>query len=312
MASTDANIKTGPYNTYKFFTSGVEKASNGRVKFTELVGAVTLPQKYDGLISGLTEIGGNPCQVNTGRFPCSEVMVIPPLFTACARPGMVAREAYLTLPEMQKEFADVHILTMFGVRPSPPGIGFGTKTKAVRNLDDAKGMKMGMYGEWGTKECAALGFVPVAVPNNVVYENLQKGVVEGSFMDPEFIISQNVGEIIKYWHEITILYTPFWWGMNQKTWDSLPADIQKIMTDQAALMPDFCDKFMANSVKDCFAKYPNIEIINYPKAEQDRWNARIAPVQAEFLARLTAKGLDGQKVYDTFAKLYTKYSAPAP
>ena len=84
------------------------------------------------------------------------------------------------------------------------------------------------------------------------------------------------------------------------------------MTDQAALMPNFIDKFMANSIKDVFAKYPNVEIVNYPKAEQDRWNAAIAPVQKEYIDRVTAKGVDGQKVYDKWVELLNQYKNPAP
>ena len=100
---------------------------------------------------------------------------------------------------------------------------------------------MGIYGEWGTKVVTALGGAPVAVPPPAIYESLQRKIVDGSGCDPEILENSKVYEVVKYWHYLNFQFVPFFFAMSNNAWNKLPADIQKIMTDKAALMADRID-----------------------------------------------------------------------
>jgi TRAP-type C4-dicarboxylate transport system substrate-binding protein len=290
----------------------VEKASNGRIKFDYLVGAVTPDGMYDSLIAGAGDIASTVILINSGRFPTLELMTVPDFFTKCQRPSNVAWYLWQNTPEIQDEFSDAKVMAMFATVPSPPGIGFATIDKPITTLEDMKGVKMGIYGKWGTKMTDALGFTPVAVPAFEVYESIQRGVVDGSFMSANFLTIQNVGELVKYWHPITMNFCPFWLSMNWDSWNKLPPDIQKIMEDLATEIPDNVDIILEDEMAQVMAMWPEVEVVQIAPDEQVRWRERQNPVQAEYIAELTAKGYNGQAAFDEMNQLFREYAEALP
>jgi len=203
-------------------------------------------------------------------------------------------------------------VAIFGTPPTPPGIGFATTDKPVRTLADAKGMKLGQYGEWGTKEVNALGFTAVAVPPWEVYEAMQRGLVDGSNMDIVFLDTQNVGEIAKYWHPLGFIYCPFFMCINQDTWAGLPDDVKKGMMDAGANVPDNSDWGQEDYVSGILPRWPNIEVVDIAPDEQERWKATQDPIQQEYLDMLTKeKGVaNAQQIWDRMNELLDEYDTP--
>jgi TRAP-type C4-dicarboxylate transport system substrate-binding protein len=290
----------------------VTQNTGGRVTFNDLVGSVTGPDMYDQLIAGTGDIAYQVVIVNTGRFPSIEIATVCNFFTVCQRPSCVFRDMYNEFPEIQKEFSEVKMLTCWGTPPSPPGIGFVTKDKPVRTLEDAKGMKLGQYGVWGTKEVANLGFTPVAVPPWEVYESLQKGLVDGSNMDVIFLTNFRVGEVVKYWHPISFIFCPFWLAMNKDTWNKLPPDVQKVIMDATAKVHDNSDWGQRAFAATMLPAWPNVTEVKIAPEEQQRWIATQKPVQQEYIDMLKSKGVDGQKIFDRMNELFAKYAEPLP
>jgi len=287
----------------------VEKATNSRVKFIDLIGAVTEPTQYDGVVSGVGDIGANTILMTTGRFPRLEIMTQLDLFTTVYRPARVGAELYKKFPSIQQEFSDVKILCAYAATPSPPGIGMATASKPVYTLADAKGMKIGNYGLWGTKLTEALGFTAVAVPPFNAFESLQRGVIDGSFLDALMLDYLKIGEVVDYWHPISAQLSPFWFAMNWNTWNNLPPDIQKVFEDVAQNVPDWVDEALQVEVPQSLAKYPEIKTIEIAPEEQTKWLAAQDPVQAEYLTELQKQGItDGQEIYDEFSRLLKEYA----
>lgn len=214
------------------------------------------------------------------------------------------------IKHVEKEFSEGKLIAVFATSPSPFGISLATSNKPVLTMEDIKGMKIGIYGQWQTKIVKAIGAVDVAVPPPAVYENMQRKIVDSSFLDPEFLETQKVKEIGKYLHALNYLFVPFWQVMNQKTWDSLPADVQKIMMDEAVKIPGYADTYAyniewhaINSVKNDYGW----ELITYPENELAKFRAAQAPIKAEFIEMLNKKGLDGKKIMETWKELFAKY-----
>lgn len=290
----------------------VEEASGGRVKFDYLVGAVTDPGMYDSLVAGAGDIACGVILINSGRFPTLELMTVPDFFTVCQRPSSVAWYLWQNTPEIQNEFSEAKVMAIYATVPSPPGIGFATVDKPITTLEETKGVKMGIYGKWGTKMTDALGFTAVAVPPFEVYESIQRGVVDGSFMSANFLTIQNVGELVNYWHPITMNFCPFWLSMNWDSWNSLPPDIQKIMEDLATEIPDNVDIVLEDEMAQVMAMWPEIEVVKIAPDEQARWRERQDPVQAEYISELTAKGYNGQAAFDEMNRLFAEYAEALP
>jgi TRAP-type C4-dicarboxylate transport system substrate-binding protein len=91
----------------------IEKRTNGKVKVQTFPGGTLLPAKnnFDGVISGVADIGNFAMSYQPGRFPVSEAVDLPIGFTS-------ARTASLVLYDLikkynPKEFEQVKILTLF-------------------------------------------------------------------------------------------------------------------------------------------------------------------------------------------------------
>jgi TRAP-type C4-dicarboxylate transport system substrate-binding protein len=244
----------------------VEQATGGRVKFNVLTGACPDPEIFDVVAKGAGDIGFNPIMFNTGRFPSLEAMTVPDIGTVCRHPSRVAWDLWKTFPAIDAEFHEAKLVGVFASTQSPPGIAFATVDKPIYKLEDFQGLKIGIYGEWGTKMWAAVGGVPVAVPPPQVYESVQRKIVDGSAMDPEMLEAQAIYEVVKYWHNLCFLFCPFFIVMNNDTWSSLPPDIQKIILDKAALLPDIVDAdFRESTVRaiDTGVNEYGMEVIDY-------------------------------------------------
>lgn len=298
--------------TVKQWMDSVEQASNGRVRFKVLVGSTTDSDNYDALVAGVGDLASNMTTMTPGRFPIMDIMSICDIGTTCRHPAQVAWELWKIYEnEIEQEFSEIQLLAFWASAPSPIGIGFATVDKPIRTLEDAKGLKIGQNSEFGIKTCAALGMSPIPAGPPVAYENLQRKIMDGSFMDPEMMESFKLSELVKYYHNVNFHFMPFWFGLNKDSWDRLPADIQKIMQDEAVKIPAWADEYHTKAAQeaiDAAREQYGLQVIEIADDEIARWRALQDPVQEEYLSELQKdKGIDAHKIFDTLNMLYEKY-----
>jgi TRAP-type C4-dicarboxylate transport system substrate-binding protein len=247
-----------------------------------------------------------------GRFPTTDLTTICDIGTTCKHPARAAWDFWKTYnKEINEEFKEIKLLAIWAGAPSPVGIGFATVDKPVHTLADAKGLKMGQNSEYGIKTCVALGMAPIPVGPAEVYENLQKKIIDGTFLDAEMLDAFKLSELVKYYHEVNFLFMCKWLGFNKNSWSKLPADIRKILEDEAVKIPDWADAYSSEAavkaIETAKSKY-GLEVINFAKDEIARWRALQDPIQQEYLDKLQKdKGIDAQKYFDALNALYEKY-----
>nr|HPJ96178.1 hypothetical protein [Syntrophales bacterium] len=101
--------------------------------------------------------------------------------------------------------------------------------------------------------------------------------------------------------------------MNKKKWNSLPKDIQKIISDvnrewvavHAKTWDDLDEEGKA------FTLGLGNKIIPLSPAENLRWKKAVSPVITEFVTAADAKGLPGDRAVKETEKLIKKYSKSA-
>jgi TRAP-type C4-dicarboxylate transport system substrate-binding protein len=180
-----------------------------------------------------------------------------------------------------------------------------TKKKMVKTLDDLKGMKIGISGQTGVKVGKALGLSPVTIPTPDLYEAADKGVIDGFVRPAELLVSRKLAEVAKYVTDVDLGHDLFFVIMNQKKWDSLPPDVQKVITELSGdWAVDFTgkewDKFEAAATAEVKGK--GIEFYAPPKEEVERWKKALVPVQDEYAADVEAKKKPGKKVLEELRK----------
>ena len=282
----------------------VEKRTNGKVKVHTFPGGTLVGAKniFDGVQSGLADIGNFAMSYQPGRFLVSEAISLPVGFPN----SKVATMALYDLIEKYnpKEFENVKILALF---TSPPS-SFMTKTP-VRTLKDLKGMEVRVSGTLADA-VKALGAIPVAMPQSDTPEAIQKGVVKGVVSSIEILKDFNIAAYCSYTTIVNIALTDFAVVMNKGRWNSLPADVKKVFDGLSREQSEWTAKYVDDHVTEAVAwskeKYHH-QVLQLPASDKAEIPKLMKPITDEYIVRAKSEGLpSAQIVKDVFA-LKAKY-----
>ena len=278
-----------------WFCDEVKKRTNGQVEITYHPGGTLLsPVKmYDGILTGISDLGFSHIQYTRGRFPVMEAFDLPLGFPSGWVDTRVATDFFNKFTP--KEWGDVHVLY---VSPSGPII-LQTIAKPVRTLEDVKGLKIRAVGQMSDiiKE---LGGVPVPLPMPDVYDSLRRGVIEGVTVDLSTLKYWKFSEVTKYvtadWQIGTAI--TFYWVINKKKWNTLSPDIQKIFTEVASEARDkqaaLWDS-MDIEGRDLFTSVGG-KMIDLSDAEAEKWKKAVEPVIGNYKKQMVSKGYSEAEV----------------
>ena len=286
----------------------VEQKTNGRVKIDLYPGsALAKPgTMYDAVKAGTIDICFDAGPYYIGRFPMSEVTQLPFLG---ARSSWAASRAWMDLynefPEMQKEYADTHLLWLFSQGP-----GQLFSNKPVRTMEDMKGLIVRAPGDIG-EIIKALGGSPVSMPSPESYLALSKGTIDATIFPCEAIRTYKLSEVTKYMTIGDFYVQWFWVAMNKKKYDSLPDDIKKAIDECSGVVgADLVGKAWNAADKAGFelGKRQGMEVITLTADETSRWEKQCAPITESWISRAEAKGLPGKKLVESAKKYIKKYN----
>lgn len=269
----------------------VEKRSGGRIQITVHPGGslTKADQCWQGVLSGISDLGMSCFAYTPGRFPLLEALDLP-----LGWPDGLTATRVATALAAKYNPAEIQGAKLLYVHAHGPGI-LATK-KPVRTLEDLQGLKIRGTG-LSAGIATALGATAVGMPQPETYDALQKGVVEGTFCPIETLKGWKQGEVIEAVTDTKAIgyTTAMFVAMNLKTWEALPADLQQVVTDVSA---EWVDKHgaawnQADAEGLEFVKSLNRELIYLPPEEEARWKARMAPLLEKYLAQAGEKGLPG-------------------
>ncbi len=113
-----------------------------------------------------------------------------------------------------------------------------TRDKPIKTMADFKGLKMRAPTRQTNKLLASLGATPVGMPMPAIADAVSKGTIDGFLLPWEIIPAVKLHEMVKYHSETDpsrpALYSAvFIFGMNQAKYDSLPADLKKVIDNNS-------------------------------------------------------------------------------
>lgn len=277
------------------FISELEKRTNGSVKVQYFAGGSLLsaPAIYNGIITGIADIGLAHIEYTPGRFPVIGACELPLGYPSGWVANQVANDFYNAFKP--QEWKDVRVLWMHS---STPNVMITAK-KPVRTLQDLKGLTIRAPGIVGNT-VAALGATPAPTPMMEVYDAMAKGVIDGVNTPFETLKTFRFAEVVKYttasWH-VGNLYT-FYVAMNKNSYEKLPPDIKETF-DQ--LCGEFKERFalMWNLIDDEgreFAIEKGVEIIDLSPREAALWKKAAEPVIENYVQEMIGKGYSKSEV----------------
>ncbi|HRR34702.1 MAG TPA: TRAP transporter substrate-binding protein [Kiritimatiellia bacterium] len=274
----------------------VERRTGGAVKINTYPGGTLLGAKdiFDGVIAGTADIGNFAMSYQPGRFPVSEAMDLPHFFPDAKSASRIL--AGLIERFQPAEFEPVKVLTLF---TCPPAVVMSAKE--IKTLADLKNLPLRSSGT-GAEVMKRLGATPVAMPQSDVPDALQKGVVKGNVSSGEVLKDMNYAAYCPFVYKADLCVTSFAVVMNKAKYEALPAAVKQVFDDLYHEHAEWTGAYVDQHVKTAleWAKEKHALAIQEP-SEADRaiLRATAQPLIADYVARVSAKGIDAEGILAT-------------
>lgn len=289
----------------------VEESSGGKLKieiFPSMQLGGTPPQLYDQARDGVVDIVWTLPGSTAGRFPSTEVFELP--FIG-ARRGIVNAQASQEYADanLAKETADIKLLSFWS-----HDHGLIHANKAVRTMDDLKGLKLRAPNRLAGEGLKALGATAVPMPIPQVPESIAQRAIDGAVVPWEVVPAIKLDELVKFHTEIpgspTFYTASFFLAMNKAKYDGLPPDLKAALDKNSGMV---FARLAGNMWDDAGAlvlervKKRGNTIITITEEEKAKWVKACEPVRTAWIAQVKEKGLDGNKLIEQAKALVAKY-----
>jgi TRAP-type transport system periplasmic protein len=154
--------------------------------------------------------------------------------------------------------------------------------RAIETPEDLKGIKLRVpEGKWRVKMFQAYGANPSPMKFSEVFTALQTGVMDGQENPFTQIYSAKFQEVQKYLTLTGHVYTPAYLTAGLRKWESLPADVRKILEDTARETQAWVHQTAARDEEDLLNKLKSGGLqVNTPN--KDAFIQASRPVYEEF------------------------------
>ncbi len=269
-------LADGPFlQLEKDYAAKIEKRTNGRVKI-DITFAGGLGKGTELLLlvgRGAVDMASTPPGYNPDQLRYWRAFQIPFVFKSSEQAMDVLYKVVEEFPAYRQEMDRIGVVWLF---QQPLGVYYMTGSSPdCASVEKLRGKKIRSFGADIPKAHSAVGAVPVTVNPTDIYEGLQRGNIDYSFINAGNIQQYRLWEVGKYncgpltaitGHNITI---------GKRTWSRLPADVHKVFVDQArqtaneylAWVGDFENKAVQN------IKAQGGVFVEFPAAELAKWKA---------------------------------------
>jgi len=297
---------TFPGKQMAHWAAEVEKRTNGKVKVKTFPGGALLGARemYDGVTKGVADIGLGSPSYDPGRFPLTSGASLPVGFPNATVASRTLWE--LTQEFKPKEFEPFKVIAVFTGEP-----GYIQSRAPIRSAADLKGMKLRAAGT-GVPVLKALGAAPIGMPMPEVPQAVQTGVIDGTMTSREILKDFKLAELLKYVTDYPTVIVSFAAVMDKKRFDKLPADVRKVIDelgpDMAVWTGQYHDKENVDGALQWAKKEHGLQILALAPDERARWDAKLKPMEAEWVTEMTAKGLPAKQYLSRLVELRDQFA----
>ena len=287
----------------------LEKASGGRLAFKHFAGATMapVPGHYDLAASGRAEVSWFLHGATPGRFPLTELTHLPYVVGSAEIGTKVINDAQLRGKYLDAEHKGVKVLLLLTHQPG----NIHTTKKAVRTTDDMRGLRLRPASPTIGSFITALGGTPVGISPADQLDAMQKGTLDGSFIDYGGAgIAFKMGGTIKHTTEMYSYVSSFGVAMNPAFYNRLPADLKKMVDDsvkgvekEVGMGWDALDDVGKKLLLDGGG-----EAIKLSSAEDAKFRKAGDQVTEARLKELEAKGLPARQAFTLIKSLSEKHA----
>ncbi len=278
------------------WTREVAKVSNNQLT-VRMFPAMQLggrpPELYRQVVQGISDITFTLPGYTSSDFPMMALTELPGTATS-ADDG--TRKLWSHFDKfLARDFKDTKVLMLW----NSDSASLMSRSKPIRTLEDLKGMKIRTPSAAQSAQLEALGAIPIDMPANQIYNNLDRGVIDASMIPMSAALDFKLIEVAKFFTiDAPLGRSPFLVAMNRARYDKLPANLKKVIDDTTGLKLSLkgAETYDKKNDEALAAAKKTRELISLSPQEQKRWAAAFRPmiqrqVDAGEKAGLPARGL---------------------
>jgi TRAP-type C4-dicarboxylate transport system substrate-binding protein len=286
----------------------IEKRSGGKVTVRVFAGNSPfgkVENQADQVKQGVTDLAFGLNGIPRGRYPRTSIMEMP--FVAESADS-ASKALWAMLPDLLAE--DYRDFKPIALHCHNPGL-FHTRDKSLKTIADVKGLRMRAPNPPTQALLAYLGATPVGMPPGQVYENIEKGVIDGAVFPWDAIKGFRLENILKHHLDARVYTSCFHLVMSPKRYAELAPDVQKAidattgqaLTDKFGAWWNRWDQAGLDAVKPL-----NHEIVRVDDATREKWRADLKPVLDGELAKLEKEGIaNARAIYDEMRRQVARF-----
>lgn len=288
----------------------IEAASGGELSFRLYDGTSSfgkVDRQADQVRVGVVDIALGLRGLPRGRFPHSSVMELP-FMVKDAGAGSRALWQLYEEGRLGDDYQGYKVLALF----VHDGGLFHTRETPIRSLDDLKGLRIRTPSEAISDMLSFVGASPVGLPPAAIYENLEKGVIDGLVATWDLVYTVRGNEVVRHHTDADAYTSAFYVLMSQRRFDSLSPDAQAAIDGLSgeALVRRFdawWEKWEAVGRED--ARQRGQEVITIDDATRAEWRQQLQPMIDAYLDKLADEGVDDPRaLYRRAQELIAEYA----
>jgi TRAP-type C4-dicarboxylate transport system substrate-binding protein len=283
----------------------VGKRSDGRLKITiypngQLAGPPN--RQLDAARNGIVDIAYVLHGATPERYSLTEIASLPFTDPSAGRSSEIKSKRLTELaPEfLAKEHEGLQLLWM----AVAPAVVFQSKVP-IKKLEDFKGLKVRYSGKPNQQMLTQLGAAPLLIQPNEAQDAMSKGVVDATMFPYEAAVAYHLAEVAKYIIEPPVSAATFAFAMNKAKYDSLPADLKKIIDETtgvagAVQYAKMWDEWEAGGKAK--VQKDGMQLFVLPDDEIAKLKKITAPIVDENVAAVEKQGKPARKFLEAYTK----------
>jgi len=289
------------------FAKRVEERTNGAVRFRIA---------YSSALGGGSEIlqlvsrgAVDMAAIVPGYYPDQlkywKASQIPLVFDNPGQAQSVMQTSVEEFPEFTKEMDGLRVKFLF-----QQALGSYYLTGKEENCDvlaGVKGKKIRAFGSDIPKMVTAAGATPITIPVIEIFEAIQRGALDYSFLNLGNVVTNRVHEAGKYTCGPLMTMGGHLTVMAKRTWDRLPEEYQQIILEEARVAQEQYPEWLEKSDQKMIAAIRDSGAVVKPfdEAELDTWKEQTPDMLQDWVNEMNkfGEGDSAQRIADRWREL---------
>jgi TRAP-type transport system periplasmic protein len=281
------------------WTKEVEKKSGGKLTirmFPSMQLGGKAPELYRQMVQGIADIIFTLPGYTSSDFPMMSLTELPGTASS-ADDG--TRKLWKHMNFFSKEYKDAKVLMLW----NSDNAGFMTKDKPIRKIADVKGLRLRAPSAAQAAQIEHLGGIGVSMPVTQIYNSIERGTVDGTQIPLSAMLDFKLLEVVQHLTVNAPLgRSPFLVSMQRKKYESLPADLRKVIDDTTGLQLSLkgSEAYDKKNTLALAAAKKDRDVYELSDKERQEWLAYFAPLVKKEAARVDKAGLPGSDLVKAY------------